>query len=76
VAPPLPMADDGGSLTMSVCGNGFLRHMVRTMAGTLVDIGRGRWPPEYMADLLASGDRRLAGPTAPPQGLFLVEVEY
>ena len=57
-------------------GTGFLRHMVRNIVGTLVDIGRGRWPPDYMHDLLASGDRRRAGATAPPEGLVLVRVRY
>lgn len=63
-------------LRLILRGDGFLRHMVRNIAGTLVEIGRGRWPPARMAEILASRDRRLAGPTAPPQGLFLVEVEY
>jgi tRNA pseudouridine38-40 synthase len=63
-------------LTLVLRGDGFLRHMVRNIVGTLVEVGRGRWPPEQMAAILASRDRRLAGPTAPPQGLFLVEVEY
>jgi tRNA pseudouridine38-40 synthase len=49
---------------------------VRILVGTLVEIGRGRWAPERIATILASGDRRLAGPTAPPQGLFLERVEY
>lgn len=68
----------GGSpiLTMDLTGTGFLRHMVRAIAGTLVDIGRGRWPPAEMAAILASRDRGRAGPTAPPQGLFLVRVDY
>jgi tRNA pseudouridine38-40 synthase len=44
--------------------------------GTLVEIGRGRWEPARLAAILASGDRAQAGPTAPPQGLFLVSVRY
>jgi tRNA pseudouridine38-40 synthase len=59
-----------------VAGDGFLRHMVRAIVGTLVDIGRGRWPPDRMGDILAARDRSLAGPTAPAEGLFLVGVEY
>jgi tRNA pseudouridine38-40 synthase len=59
-----------------VVGAGFLRHMVRTIVGTLVEIGRGRQRPEWMAEVIASGDRAVAGPTAPPEGLFLVGVEY
>jgi tRNA pseudouridine38-40 synthase len=63
-------------LVYEVSGTGFLRHMVRTIVGTLVEIGRGRRPVESMAEVLASRDRTLAGPTAPPQGLVLVGVEY
>jgi tRNA pseudouridine38-40 synthase len=50
--------------------------MVRNIVGTMVDIGRGRWPVSYMADVLATRDRRQAGPTAPAHGLCLVSVEY
>jgi tRNA pseudouridine38-40 synthase len=57
-------------------GSGFLRHMVRIIVGTLVEIGRGRRPVAWMGDVLASRDRALAGPTAPPDGLFLVGVAY
>jgi tRNA pseudouridine38-40 synthase len=64
------------TIVLTLHGDGFLRHMVRTIVGTLVEIGRGRWPAEYMAELLASRDRRRAGPTAPAQGLFLVSVDY
>ena len=67
----------GGDLIVyEITGDGFLRHMVRAIAGTLVEIGRGRWPSELMRDVLASRDRGRAGPTAPAGGLFLVEVEY
>jgi tRNA pseudouridine38-40 synthase len=66
----------GHVITYEITGDGFLRHMVRTIAGTLVDIGRGRRPAECMRELVASRDRSLAGPTAPPQGLFLTRVEY
>lgn len=59
-----------------VTGDGFLRHMVRTIAGTLVDIGRGRFPAGRMAELLESRDRTKTGRTAPPSGLFLVRVNY
>jgi tRNA pseudouridine38-40 synthase len=59
-----------------VTGNGFLRHMVRAIVGTLVDIGRGRYPPGRMAELLEDGSRSDAGATAPAQGLFLVRVDY
>jgi tRNA pseudouridine38-40 synthase len=63
-------------LIFSITANGFLRGMVRSLVGTMVEIGRGKYPPEYLSEALRKGDRRLAGPTAPPQGLFLVGVEY
>jgi len=59
-----------------VTGDGFLRHMVRAIAGTLVEIGRGRWSSEQMREVLASRDRGRAGSTAPAAGLFLIGVEY
>jgi tRNA pseudouridine38-40 synthase len=66
----------GRLVTFQISGNGFLRHMVRTIVGTLVEVGRGRQRPEWMAEVIGSGDRAIAGPTAPPEGLFLVGVEY
>jgi tRNA pseudouridine38-40 synthase len=63
-------------LVYTVVGDGFLRHMVRAIVGTLVEIGRGRRPPEWIGQVMASADRGAAGPTAPPQGLFLVSVSY
>jgi len=65
-----------GLITYEIAGDGFLRHMVRAIVGTLVEIGRGRWPSQTMADVLASGARTGAGPTAPACGLFLVRVDY
>jgi len=59
-----------------ISGDGFLRHMVRTIVGTLVEVGRGRRSPHSMTEILASRDRGRAGPTAPPEGLFLTHVEY
>ena len=61
---------------ISVEADGFLRYMVRTIVGTLVDVGRGKWTREEVAEILSVADRRRAGPTAPPQGLFLKEVKY
>jgi tRNA pseudouridine38-40 synthase len=63
-------------LVMRVEGDGFLRHMVRNVAGTLVEIGLGRWPAGTMAEILASKDRAHAGTTAPACGLILREVLY
>jgi len=64
------------TLTYEVRGDGFLRHMVRAMVGTLVDVGAGRLVPGDVDRITESGDRQRAGPTAPAHGLFLVEVSY
>ncbi len=56
--------------------DGFLYNMVRTIAGTLILVGLGRRPEAWVAEVVAAEDRRAAGPTAPPQGLFLVRVRY
>ena len=63
-------------LVVDIEGDGFLRHMVRNIVGTLVDIGLGRWPAEDMERILLSRDRHNAGTTAPPSGLFLTRVLY
>ena len=63
-------------ISYQVTGDGFLRHMVRAIAGTLVEIGRGRRPPEWIREVIAARDRGAAGPTAPAAGLFLVRIEY
>ena len=63
-------------ITYDVRADGFLRHMVRAIVGTLVEVGRGRKPAAWMSEVLESRERRRAGPTAPPMGLFLVGVEY
>jgi tRNA pseudouridine38-40 synthase len=59
-----------------VAGSGFLHHMVRNLIGTFVDVGRGRTPVDGLPAILAARSRSAAGPTAPPQGLFLLEVDY
>lgn len=66
----------GGVIELSVEADGFLRSMVRTLTGVLVDVGLGKHPPEAVADILRAGDRRRAGATAPARGLFLKEVKY
>ena len=63
-------------LIYRVTGSGFLHHMVRNLVGTLVEIGRGSMTPDAVAGILAAKDRSAAGPTAPPQGLFLASVDY
>jgi tRNA pseudouridine38-40 synthase len=60
----------------TVRGKSFLRYMVRKIVGTLVDVGRGKFRPEDMAMLFEMRDRSKSGPTMPPQGLCLAEVEY
>jgi tRNA pseudouridine38-40 synthase len=67
---------DGRLLRLEISGTGFLRHMVRNIAGTLVDIGRGHFAPEDMRRIIATRDRTEAGQTAPPQGLMLWKVDY
>ena len=66
----------GAFITIDVTGGGFLKYMVRIMAGTLVDVGRGRFAPEHVATLLAEPNRQRSGVTAPPQGLCLLQVVY
>lgn len=72
----IPGAGPEMPLVLRVSGDGFLRHMVRNITGTLVEFGRGRWPASAMAGILASRERSSAGTTAPPHGLFLVAVMY
>jgi len=59
-----------------ITGDGFLRHMVRNIVGTMLEVGRGRLAPTEIAGILAARDRAAAGPTAPARGLFLKEVLY
>jgi len=59
-----------------ITGDGFLRHMVRNIVGTLLQVGQGRLAPSDVAEILAARDRASAGPTAPARGLFLKEVLY
>jgi tRNA pseudouridine38-40 synthase len=68
--------DSGGLLAYEVSGTGFLRHMVRAIVGTLVEIGRGQRAAASIPALLAGRDRSRAGATAPAHGLFLVRVVY
>lgn len=65
-----------GALRVEVEANSFLQHMVRNIVGSLTLVGRGKKPPEWMAQVLAGRDRRRAGPAAPPHGLELVAVRY
>jgi len=67
---------DGAAVTFAIRGQGFLRHMVRSLAGTLIEVGHGRRPVDDLARLVAAPERSDAGRTAPPHGLFLVSVLY
>jgi tRNA pseudouridine38-40 synthase len=66
----------GEYLWLDVEADGFLYNMVRTIAGTMLKVGRGDWPPSQIPEVLLAQDRRAAGPTAPPEGLFLLKVTY
>ena len=64
------------TVVIDVEGTGFLYNQVRNMVGTLIEIGRGRWEPTRVIEILKAGDRRLAGPTAPACGLCLQWIKY
>jgi tRNA pseudouridine38-40 synthase len=66
----------GDRIALEVEADGFLYNMVRTIVGTLVEVGRGRRGEDWVEQVLAARDRKAAGQTAPPQGLVLVQVEY
>ncbi len=66
----------GDRIYIDIEADGFLYNMVRNIVGTLIEVGRGKFPPGSIKNILARGDRRLAGPTAPAQGLMLLRVDY
>lgn len=70
------LSRDGEFLIYTIEANAFLRHMVRNIVGTLVEVGRGDRTASQFAEVLQARDRTKAGPTAPAQGLFLMEVKY
>ena len=72
----LDIVTDGPNLIFEVSARSFLHHQVRNMVGTLILVGRGKWLPAQVAQALAARDRTTAGPTAPPDGLYLVGVDY
>ena len=67
---------DEDTLEFTIQGDGFLKQMVRNIVGTLIDLNQEEQPPERIKQILELRDRRRAGPTAPPQGLFLYRVNY
>ena len=70
------VARDGDLISLRVCANGFLYNMARAMAGTVVYAAEGKYPPEAVAEILARGDRKAAGPTVPPGGLYMTKLWY
>ncbi len=76
VSERLPHVYSSRLITLDVAGDGFLYNMVRTIVGTLVEVGTGKRDVNWPAEVLAACDRRRAGQTAPPHGLFLVRVDY
>lgn len=68
--------DADGGIVFKISANGFLRFMVRNIVGTLTDVGHHKITPLEFKEILESRDRRRAGATAPPQGLFLMQVRY
>ena len=67
---------EGVDIIIRITGNGFLYNMVRIIAGTLMDVGRGKYPPQMLERILEKKDRCAAGPTAPPNGLILKELHF
>lgn len=63
-------------LLVEICADGFVHKMVRNIVGTLVEVGRGKIPPERLEEILGARDRQLAGPAAPAKGLCLISVQY
>lgn len=72
----LEVEENGAEIVIRVTGNGFLYHMVRIIAGTLMEAGCGRMAPEKMREILEAKDRAQAGPTAPACGLVLRDITY
>jgi tRNA pseudouridine38-40 synthase len=72
----LDVKRDGDEVRITASARSFLHHQVRSMVGSLVHVGEGKWSAEDLADALAARDRTRCGQVAPPQGLYLVRVEY
>lgn len=72
----LDVRKEGDMITIRISGSGFLYNMVRIIAGTLMKVGMGVYPPEHVEEILEARDRQAAGPTAPARGLTLISMEY
>ena len=72
----LDVARDGDELRVTAAARSFLQHQVRSMVGSLVHVGEGKWRADDLAAALAARDRTRCGQVAPPQGLYLVRVDY
>ena len=72
----IEIREEGSRIVLTYTGNGFLYQMVRILTGTLLEVGLGTRAWESMEEILSARDRQAAGWTAPPEGLFLVEVQY
>ena len=72
----LDLTRDGSLIELEIEANGFLYNMVRAIAGTLIEVGRGRFEVEDVKAMLDAADRQSGGPTAPAHGLYLVKVTY
>lgn len=68
--------EQGEEIVIRVSGNGFLYNMVRIIAGTLMEVGKGKWEPEKIKEILAACDRKAAGPTAPHAGFCLQNMNF
>ncbi len=66
----------GDTVSLEVTANGFLYHMVRNIAGSLIRVGQGEAPPQWLGEVLGQRDRTLAAPTAAPEGLYFVSARY
>ena len=63
-------------ITIVIRGDGFLYNMIRIIAGTLIKVGMGVYPPSHILEIMKAKNRKLAGQTMPAKGLTLVEIEY